>query len=352
MAGKSKAVNSVKKQSAKSAKASNTTKAEKVTKKSVKKQEPVVEDKEEEESDDDEYEDAQEGSDSDDDDEDEDNEEIDIAALNESEGDEDEDEEAEQDQEEEEEEEEEEAEQVKEDAEAEEEDVPLSEAEFDSDADVVPHTKLTVNNKIALKDSLARIQIDWDAYAFNEGQALTYHSNVESEIKDIYDDTERELAFFKQGLDAALEGRRKLLALKVPFARPVDYFAEMVKSDEHMDKLKAQLISEATEKKAREEARRQRQLKKFGKQVQHETLQQRQKEKRETLDKIKSMKKKRGNNEMSGGDDGFDIAVEEATKVGSGKQREKKQKIRQTVSSRSQSKPKSRPGKNRRRNKR
>jgi rRNA-processing protein EBP2 len=351
MAGKSKAVNSVKKQSAKSAKASNTSKAEKVTKKSVKKQEPVVEDKEEEESDDDEYEDAQEGSDSDDDDEDEDNEEIDIAALNESEGDEDEDEEAEQDQEEEEEEEEE-AEQVKEDAEAEEEDVPLSEAEFDSDADVVPHTKLTVNNKIALKDSLARIQIDWDAYAFSEGQALTYHSNVESEIKDIYDDTERELAFFKQGLDAALEGRRKLLALKVPFARPVDYFAEMVKSDEHMDKLKAQLISEATEKKAREEARRQRQLKKFGKQVQHETLQQRQKEKRETLDKIKSMKKKRGNNEMSGGDDGFDIAVEEATKVGSGKQREKKQKIRQTVSSRSQSKPKSRPGKNRRRNKR
>lgn len=349
MAGKSKAVNSVKKQSAKSAKASNTSKAEKVTKKSVKKQEPVVEDKEEEESDDDEYEDAQEGSDSDDDDEDEDNEEIDIAALNESEGDEDEDEEAEQEQEEEE---EEEAEQVEEDAEAEEEDVPLSEAEFDSDADVVPHTKLTVNNKIALKDSLARIQIDWNAYAFNEGQALTYHSNVESEIKDIYDDTERELAFFKQGLDAALEGRRKLLALKVPFARPVDYFAEMVKSDEHMDKLKAQLISEATEKKAREEARRQRQLKKFGKQVQHETLQQRQKEKRETLDKIKSMKKKRGNNEMSGGDDGFDIAVEEATKVGSGKQREKKQKIRQTVSSRSQSKPKSRPGKNRRRNKR
>lgn len=80
-----------------------------------------------------------------------------------------------------------------------------------------------------------------------------------------------------------------------------------------MDKLKAKLVAEATEKKAREEARRQRQLKKFGKQVQHETLQQRQKEKREALDKIKSMKKKRKNNEMSGADDGFDIAVEEAS---------------------------------------
>jgi rRNA-processing protein EBP2 len=233
--------------------------------------------------------------------------------------------------------------------EKEEEDVPLSEAEFDSDADIVPHTKLTVNNKVALKDSLSRIQIQWNKYPFDESQSITYHTKVETEIKDIYDDTERELAFFKQGLDAAVEGRKKLLALKIPFARPVDYFAEMVKSDEHMDKLKAKLVSEATEKKAREEARRQRQLKKFGKQVQHETLQQRQKEKRETLEKIKSVKRKRKNNEMSGNDD-FDIAVEEASSVGSGKQREKKQKIRQNVSSRSQSKTK-RPGKNRRRNK-
>lgn len=231
----------------------------------------------------------------------------------------------------------------------EDEDVPLSEAEFDSDADIVPHTKLTVNNKVALKDSLSRIQIQWNKYPFDESQSITYHTKVETEIKDIYDDTERELAFFKQGLDAAIEGRKNLLALKIPFARPVDYFAEMVKSDEHMDKLKAKLVSEATEKKAREEARRQRQLKKFGKQVQHETLQQRQKEKRETLEKIKSVKRKRKNNEMSGNDD-FDIAVEEASSVGSGKQREKKQKIRQNVSSRSQSKTK-RPGKNRRRNK-
>ncbi|KAG0680481.1 rRNA-processing protein and EBNA1-binding protein ebp2 [Pichia californica] len=272
--------------------------------------------------------------------------ELNIYALNESEGDDDDDENLEQEKEDDDDDDEEEEEE-----EEEEEDIPLSEAEFDSDADVIPHTKLTVNNKVALKESLKRIEIDWKKYPFDESQSLTYNTKVESEIKDIYDDTERELAFFKQGLDSAIEGRQKLLALKIPFARPVDYFAEMVKSDDHMDKLKAKLVSEATEKKAREEARRQRQLKKFGKQVQHETLQQRQKEKRETLDKIKSMKKKRKNNEISGGDDGFNIAVEEASNVGSEKQREKKQKIRQNVSSRSQSKTK-RPGKNRRRNKR
>lgn len=279
----------------------------------------------------------------------EDADELNLEALNESEGDDDEDEEEnlfEQNQENDAEKQG--GEDNEDEEEDEEEDVPLSEAEFDSDADVVPHTKLTVNNKVALKESLARIQINWEKYPFDEGQSLTYDNVVESEIKDIYDDTERELAFFKQGLHAAIEGRKRLLALKIPFTRPDDYFAEMVKSDEHMDKLKAKLISEATEKKAREEARRQRQLKKFGKQVQHETLQQRQKEKRETLEKIKSMKKKRKNNDMSGGDD-FDIAVEEASKVGTERQREKKQKIRQNVSSKSSSK--SRPGKNRRRNK-
>ena len=93
----------------------------------------------------------------------------------------------------------------------------------------------------------------------------------------------------------------------------MDYFAEMVKSDEHMDKLRNKLLTEAANKKASEDAKKQRQLKKFGKQVQHETLQSRQKEKRETLERIKSLKKKKGNNEFNN-DDEFQIALEEATR--------------------------------------
>jgi rRNA-processing protein EBP2 len=96
----------------------------------------------------------------------------------------------------------------------------------------------------------------------------------------------------------------------IPFTRPTDYFAEMVKSDEHMDRLKQKLIEEATSKKASQDAKRQRELKKFGKQVQHAKLQERQKEKRDTMDKIKSLKRKRAGNEITSED--FDIAVEEA----------------------------------------
>lgn len=199
-----------------------------------------------------------------------------------------------------------------EEEEEEEEDVPISDVELDSDTDVVPHSKLTINNTAALKDSLARIQLPWAKHSFVEHQSVMSAEKTELGIKDIYDDTERELAFYKQGLDAVKQARSTLLKLKVPFSRPLDYFAEMVKSDEHMDKLKTKLLKEAADKRASEDAKKQRQLKKFGKQVMHATLQDRAKQKRETLDKIKSLKKKRSANEIAN-DDEFQIALEEAT---------------------------------------
>lgn len=122
-----------------------------------------------------------------------------------------------------------------------EEDVPLSDVEFDSDADVVPYQKVTINNANALKHALERIQLPWAKHSFEEHMSVTSEANTDEAIKDIYDDTERELAFYKQSLDTVIVARQKLKSLKVPFKRPLDYFAEMVKSDEHMDKLKSKL---------------------------------------------------------------------------------------------------------------
>uniref|UniRef100_A0A060T103 ARAD1C20108p n=1 Tax=Blastobotrys adeninivorans TaxID=409370 RepID=A0A060T103_BLAAD len=208
-----------------------------------------------------------------------------------------------------------------EEEEEEEEDIPLSEAELDDDADVIPHQKTTVNNKSALKAALKSIELNKAKLPFHEHNTVIGDAIV---LKDIYDDTERELAFYKQGLEAAKVARSKLKKEDIPFSRPVDYFAEMVKSDEHMDKLKQKLIDEKTKEKASQEARKQRELKKFGKKVQHERLQERQKEKRETLERIKSLKKKRNNDEMNADD--FDIAIEEATAAAGGKKLEKNAK--------------------------
>ncbi|CAL9736354.1 rRNA-processing protein Ebp2p [Monosporozyma servazzii] len=192
----------------------------------------------------------------------------------------------------------------------EEDDVPLSDVEFDSDADIVPYSKLTINNVKAMKHCLERVALPWAKHSFQEHQSVISKENTDSSIKDIYDDTERELAFYKQSLEAVNEGYEKLhKKLRIPFIRPLDYFAEMVKNDEHMDKIKSKLVTEVSEKKARDEARRQRHLKKFGKQVQHATLQKRQLEKKDTLDKIKNLKKKRKSNEIGGAE--FDVGISE-----------------------------------------
>lgn len=65
----------------------------------------------------------------------------------------------------------------------------------------------------------------------------------------------------------------------------------MVKSDEHVEKIREKLVEEATNKKAAAEARKLRDLKKFGKQVQVAKLQERAKEKKESLEKIKALKR-------------------------------------------------------------
>ena len=109
------------------------------------------------------------------------------------------------------------------------------------------------------------------------------------------DDLTRELAFYKQCLDSANEARTLLKKEGVPFSRPNDYFAEMVKSDEHMGKIKQKMAEEAANKKAAAEARKQRDLKKFGKQVQVAKLQERDRQKRDTLGKIDLLKRSMSN---------------------------------------------------------
>ena len=183
--------------------------------------------------------------------------------------------------------------------------------EEDDEDDDGPREKVFANNQKALKKAFNRLRLPWEATRFVEHQTLTTSAPIHTLVENIEDDTQRELAFYKASLEATSIAKKKLLQQKIAFHRPLDYFAEMLKTDDHMEKLKQRLIQEESEKLARQEARRQRNLKKFGKQVQIQTLQKRQQEKKDTLDKIKSLKKKRGANEISGGSE-FDIAVEDA----------------------------------------
>jgi rRNA-processing protein EBP2 len=181
------------------------------------------------------------------------------------------------------------------DEEEDEEDIPVSDLEDLDDADkedLIPHSRLTIYNSTALDAALKRIALPTDKKTpFATHQSLLSSAETAASIPDVSDDLQRELAFYSQGLEAARQGRTRLRAEGVAFSRPKDYFAEMVKEDAHMEKIKAKLVEEASNKKAAAEARKLRDLKKFGKKVQVAKLQERQKEKRETLDKIKNLKR-------------------------------------------------------------
>ena len=170
--------------------------------------------------------------------------------------------------------------------------IPLSELEELSDeekGDVVPHQRLTINNITALTKAYKSIALPLSELGFSEHQTMISAAPIS--IPDVNDDLNRELAFYDQCLQAAKQGRGFLKKAGVPFSRPNDYFAEMVKSDEHMGKIKQKMVDEAANKRAAAEARKQRDLKKFGKQVQVAKLQERDKAKRETLEKISMLKR-------------------------------------------------------------
>ena len=150
----------------------------------------------------------------------------------------------------------------------------------------------TINNKDGLLAALKRIALDTSPSApFVFHQSVVSSKPTADAIPSIDDDLVRELAFMNQALEAARFARTQLRKEGVPFTRPTDYFAETVRSDEIMDKVKAKLIEEATSKKASAEARKLRDLKKFGKQVQVAKQQERAKEKKATLEKISLLKK-------------------------------------------------------------
>jgi rRNA-processing protein EBP2 len=196
---------------------------------------------------------------------------------------------------------------------ADEDDLALSDIESlasEDKEDIVPHQRLTINNTAALQRAYKSFALP-ASLPFLHNQTITSAEPVV--IEDVEDDLNRELAFYKQSLDAVKDARAKLKKEGVPFTRPTDYFAEMVKSEEQMGKVKAKLVDEAARKKASADARRQRDLKKFGKAVQVAKLQERDRTKRDTMDKINSLKRKRaGGADLNDKEDNFDVALEDA----------------------------------------
>lgn len=164
-----------------------------------------------------------------------------------------------------------------------------SEEEEDDDVKLSEPSKTAIYNKDGLLDKLSEISwpnnVDWI-------QTLAIDIEQEQEV-DVNDDLAREAAFYTQALEGTRRAFEKLQSKGLPFLRPFDYYAEMVKSDVHMQKVKGRLLAEKKQIEEAEERRKARDSKKISKQVQAEKQKERAKEKKDQIESVKKWRKQR-----------------------------------------------------------
>jgi len=108
---------------------------------------------------------------------------------------------------------------------------------------------------------------------------------------DVHNDFQREMMFYRQAQATVLEVLPRLQSMGVPTRRPPDYYAQMAKSDDHMQKIREKLVAKQVADERLEKVKKLRQMKKLGKKVQVEVQQKRQKEKKDMLDQVKKFRK-------------------------------------------------------------
>ncbi|KAK9803694.1 hypothetical protein WJX73_001841 [Symbiochloris irregularis] len=168
-------------------------------------------------------------------------------------------------------------------------------------ADVPPQKRPHIYNTAGLLERLE--DIAWVADApWDETQTIT---GVDPEqVEDVDDDLTRELSFYNQALSASQQAIQKFQAADVPWLRPPDYYAEMVKSDDHMAKVKQQLLYEQNQLQAAEERRKQRDGKKFQKAVHAERIKEKAQSKKRDIENVSRMRRNRA---RSGYQGDFDV---------------------------------------------
>ncbi|KAF8700769.1 hypothetical protein HU200_034125 [Digitaria exilis] len=179
-------------------------------------------------------------------------------------------------------------------------DVEVSDSEDDSgeEAQATP-SENAIYNKVAILEKLEDIawpkNVDWM-------HKLTIEHDQGGKV-DVNDDLARELAFYTQALDGTRQAFEKLQSMKVRFLRPTDYYAEMVKTDAHMHKIKGRLLSEKRRIEEAEERKKAREAKKIAKEVQAEKNKQRAKDKKEQIESVKKWRKQRQQGGFAKGND-------------------------------------------------
>lgn len=183
--------------------------------------------------------------------------------------------------------------------------VSESESEEDEDVKLSEPSKTAVNNKAGLLDKLGDISwpesVDWI-------HKLSFDIEQENEV-NVNDDLNRELAFYTQALEGARQAFTVFQSKDLPFLRPSDYYAEMVKTDAHMGKVKGRLLAEKRKMEEAEERRKARDNKKLAKEIQVQKQRERAKQKKEDIESVKNWRKQRKQSGFAGNDKDGDLSL-------------------------------------------
>ncbi|KAJ1999446.1 RRNA processing protein [Coemansia thaxteri] len=162
-----------------------------------------------------------------------------------------------------------------------------------------------INHKAALRalvDEISQKSLKWI-------QRCDVTSSEPIVVDKTENDLDRELKFYQQGLEAVVRAQLEVQKAGMPFSRPDDYFAEMVKTDAHMARIRQKLLDQQKGIQNSEEAKKQRELRKYGKKIEQEKLKEREDQKKASLDKIATIKKRLRSGDLGEVDD-FEIDVD------------------------------------------
>lgn len=126
------------------------------------------------------------------------------------------------------------------------------------------------------------------ANLFKGNQKIPY---VAPEVDPVLNDFKREIEFQRQAQGAVIEGMARLHELKIETKRPDDYFAEMAKTDEHMQKVRKFLMAKQEGQAKSERVRQLREQRKMAKILQKQSNEKKAADKKKMLDEVKAFRK-------------------------------------------------------------
>eukprot|EP01060_Flectonema_neradi_P002782 TRINITY_DN1175_c0_g2_i1.p1 TRINITY_DN1175_c0_g2~~TRINITY_DN1175_c0_g2_i1.p1 ORF type:complete len:238 (+),score=73.25 TRINITY_DN1175_c0_g2_i1:52-765(+) len=177
---------------------------------------------------------------------------------------------------------------------------------------------------------------------------ITSSKSLRDEDWNVDDDGLREELFEKQALKNVEEAMKLIKQHNIPNTRPNDYYAEMVKSDIHMGKIRDEMAIQKNKIKAQQERRDKKHAQKFGKAVQQQVLQEREAKKADALARIEHLKKKAKKHGM-GNTDEDDINVAFGDDNETGEKTKRKRNLTPGGTKRPKKSSSKRPGKSKRR---